>query len=62
MITDEYNFPAKLTMRIETRGNKKIYNVLVTTVINGKQRTFCLTDSESMKDWIREVRKARSDE
>ena len=53
MKVDEFEFPAKLVMKVETKGTKKIYSVFVIANYHGVQMTLPINDAEAVKEWIR---------
>jgi len=62
MNVEEFNFPAKLTLRVETKENKKNYSAIVTAGYHGAEITLPISDAEAVKEWIRlEIRAAEKE-
>ena len=61
MKVDEFEFPAKLTIRVETKGTKKIYSVFVTAAYHGAELNLPINDAEAVKEWIRIERSSEAE-
>ena len=53
MKVNEFGFPAKLVLKVETKGTKKKYSVFVIANYHGVQMTLPINDAEAVKEWIR---------
>ena len=57
MDMSEFEFKAKLVMKVETKESKKIYSVFVIANCQGVQMTLPINDAEAVKEWIRNERR-----